>query len=86
VKTSSCRINKESRASFAIEHEEQHIDRLRRFAAGMEQRCAQDNDPLSDDALGELQSQIPGLRAMRYGERRSPVFVGEMDGFTEVVH
>ena len=30
---------KESRASFAIEHEEQHVDRVRRFAAAMERWC-----------------------------------------------
>lgn len=77
---------KESRASFAIEHEEQHVDRVRRFASVMEQRCGQLDEPLSDAALGELQLQILGPRATRYGVRRSPVFVGEVDGFTEVVH
>ena len=85
---------KESRASFAIEHEEQHVDRVRRFAAVMEQRCGQLDgpngdpfgDPLSEVALGQLQAQILGARATRYGVRRSPVFVGEVDGFTEVVH
>ncbi len=77
---------KESRASFAIEHEEQHIDRVRRFAAVMEQRCGHYDEPLSEAALGELQSQILGPRATIYGVRRSPVFVGEVDGFTEVVH
>ena len=77
---------KESRASFAIEHEEQHVDRVRRFASVMEQRCGQYDEPLSDAALVELQSLILGPRATRYGVRRSPVFVGEIDGFTEVVH
>jgi hypothetical protein len=77
---------KESRASFAIEHEEQHVDRVRRFAAAMERWCGRHDDPLSEAALGELQAQILGPRATRYGVRRSPVFVGEMDGFTEVVH
>ena len=77
---------KESRASFAIEHEEQHVDRVRRFASAMEQRCGQGEDPLSEEALVALQSQILGPRATRYGLRRSPLFVGEMDGFTEVVH
>lgn len=77
---------KESRASFAIEHEEQHVDRVRRFAAVMEQRCGQFDEPLSEHALGELQAQILGPRATRYGIRRSPVFVGEIDGFAEVVH
>ena len=47
---------KESRASFAIEHEERHVDRVRRFASAMEQRCGQGDDPLSVVALGELQS------------------------------
>lgn len=39
---------KKSRASFAIEHEEQHVDRVRRFAALMECCCAQLDDPLSE--------------------------------------
>ncbi|WP_196762985.1 hypothetical protein, partial [Acidithiobacillus ferrooxidans] len=67
---------KESRANFAIEHEEQHVDRVRRFAAVMEQRCGQYEEPLSEGALGALQAQILGPRATRYGVRRSPVFVG----------
>jgi hypothetical protein len=77
---------KESRASFAIEHEEQHVDRVRRFASVMEQRCGQYTEPLSELTLTELQSQILGPRATRYGVRRSPVFVGESDGFAELVH
>jgi hypothetical protein len=77
---------KESRASFAIEHEEHHADRVRRFAAAMERWCGRHDDPLSEAALVELQAQILGPRATRYGVRRSPVFVGEVDGFTEVVH
>lgn len=77
---------KESRASFAIEHEQQHADRVRRFASVMEQRCGHYDDPLTEGALAELQSQILGPRTMRHGVRRSPVFIGEVDGFTEVVH
>ena len=77
---------KESRASFAIEHEEQHLDRVRRFASVMEQRCGQYDEPLLEGALAELQAQILGPRATRYGIRRSPVFVGEVNGFTELVH
>lgn len=77
---------KESRASFAIEHEEQHVDRVQRFASVMEQRCGHYDEPLSEETLGEVQSQILGPRATRYGVRRSPVFIGETDGFTEVVH
>ena len=77
---------KESRASFAIEREQQHADRVRRFAAAMERWCGRHEDPLSEPSLGELQAEILGPRATRYGVRRSPVFVGEVDGFHEVVH
>ena len=65
--------------------EEQHTDRIRRFAAVMERCCGQYDAPLSPDTLADLQQQILGPRATRYGLRRSPVFVGEFDGFTEVV-
>lgn len=54
---------KESRASFAIEHEEQQVDRVRRFAAAMEQRCGRHDDPLSQSALQALQLHILGPRA-----------------------
>lgn len=77
---------KESRASFAIEREEQHVDRVRRFAAVMERWCGRHENPLSEASLGDLQAEILGPRATRYGVRRSPVFVGEVDGFHEVVH
>ena len=77
---------KESRASFAIEREERQDDRVRRFAAVMERWCGRHDDPLAEAALGELQAHILGPRATRYGLRRSPVFVGEAAGFTEVVH
>ncbi len=77
---------KESRASFAIEHETQQVDRMRRFASVMEQHCGQYDEPLSESTLGELQLQILGPRATRYGLRQSPVFVGAVDGYTEAVH
>jgi hypothetical protein len=77
---------KESRASFAIEHEEQHVDRVRRFAAVLESRCGRGDDPLSIETLTELQSEILGSRSTRYGIRRSAIFVGEVDRYTEVVH
>lgn len=77
---------KESRASFAIEHEEQHVDRVRRFAAVMEQRCGHYQSPLDEASITELQREILGPRATRYGIRQSPVFVGEVDGFMQVVH
>jgi hypothetical protein len=75
---------KESRASFKIEKEEGKVERVRRFAAAMEQRCGQDGDPLSVHALNELQRDILGP-ATRYGMRKSPVFVGHTTGYTDVV-
>lgn len=51
---------KESRASFAIEHEEQHVDRVRRFASVLESRCGRYENPLSVETLTELQSEILG--------------------------
>ena len=77
---------KESRASFAIEHEEQQADRIQRFASVMEQRCGHYGNPLDPTAIIELQQEILGPRATRYGIRQSPVFVGEVDHFVQVVH
>ena len=67
---------KESRASFAIEHEEREVNRVQRFAAAIERLTGVFEDPLAASALSELQRQILGERATRYGVRRSPVFVG----------
>jgi hypothetical protein len=75
---------KESRASFAIEHEEKQVDRIRRFAAAMEERCGHGNDPLDVEELTELQTAILG-RATRYGLRQSPVFVGHVSDYAEIV-
>jgi len=75
---------KESRASFAIEHEEKQVDRVKRFAAVMESRCGQSADPLALAALNELQAEILGA-ATRYGVRKSPVIVGHTQGFDNVV-
>jgi Fic/DOC family len=77
---------KESRASFAIEHEESNVDRVRRFAAVMERRCGQYENTLEDKILAQLQSEILGDRATRYGLRKSPVFVGEMSHWSHIVH
>lgn len=76
--------HKESRASFLIEHEEQHVDRIRRFAAVMGHRCGEDGDPLQEQALTQLQGEILG-KATRYGLRKSPVFVGHNDAFISVI-
>jgi hypothetical protein len=75
---------KESRASFAIEHEEKQVDRVKRFAAVMERRCGQTDDPLLLETLTELQTEILGV-ATRYGVRQSPVIVGHTHGFDNIV-
>ena len=75
--------HKESRASFLIEHEEQHVDRVRRFAAVMGRRCGGEGDPLQEAVLTQLQEEILG-KATRYGLRKSPVFVGHNDAFVPV--
>ena len=75
---------KESRASFAIEREEKQLDRVKRFAAAMDRRCGQSDDPLSLDTLTELQKEILGT-ATRYGIRQSPVIVGHTHGFDNIV-
>jgi hypothetical protein len=78
---------KESRSSFAIEHEEDKKDRVQRFAAAIEQRTGQSPEPLSVAELESLQREILGPNALYYGLRRSPVFVGETDRFgQERVH
>ena len=77
---------KESRASFAIEHEEREVNRVQRFAAAIETLTGVFENPLATSALSELQRQILGERATRYGVRRSPVFVGERVGVGQVVH
>lgn len=78
--------NKESRASFAIERETKWVDRIKRFAAVMASRCGHYSSPLDDAATVDLQKEILGPRATRYGMRQSPVFVGESDRYTQVVH
>jgi hypothetical protein len=76
---------KESRASFAIEHEEKQLDRIKRFAAVMENRCGQAADPFAQENVIALQSDILGQVATRYGLRQSPVFVGHTSGYNDVV-
>jgi len=74
---------KESRASFAIEHEENKRDRIQRFAAVIEQRTGGSPDPLSVIELQSLQREILGPDTLHFGLRRSPVFVGESARFGE---
>jgi hypothetical protein len=75
---------KESRASFAIEHEEKKVDRVRRFATVMETRCGIGGDPLQQSTLEVLQKEILGA-ATRYGVRASPVFVGHTTDYENIV-
>lgn len=76
---------KESRASFLIEHEQKQEDRIRRFAAVMEQECGREPDPLAFEYLQKLQADILGPNALVYGIRRSPVYVGHTAGYEPVV-
>ncbi len=77
---------KESRASFEIEREEKQVDRIRRFASVMAKKCGSLEDPLDPETLASLQQEILGPSATRYGIRRSPVFIGEIDNCIEIVH
>jgi hypothetical protein len=79
---------KESKSSFAIEHEQDQLDRIRRFAAVMERRIGEYPALLSPDTLAELQREIVSERSTisRFGLRASPVFVGETHRFEHIVH
>ena len=76
---------KESRASFLIEHEQDQDDRIRRFAAVMEAECGHHADPFALETLSTLQRDILGEAALRYGLRKSPVFVGHTARYQQVV-
>ncbi|ODV43794.1 hypothetical protein AWV79_14225 [Cupriavidus sp. UYMMa02A] len=79
---------KESKSSFAIEHEQDQLDRIRRFAAVMERRIGEYPALLSPDTLAELQREIVSERSTisRFGLRASPVFVDETHRFEHIVH
>ncbi len=80
---------RESRASFEIEGEADKTDRIQRFADVLARRTGQgDSAPLDDSALAELQREILGQRTtvQRFGLRQSPVFVGEVVRYQEIVH
>jgi hypothetical protein len=76
---------KESRASFLIEREQDKEDRIRRFAAVMENECGQHDNPFTPETLSLLQRGILGDMALRYGLRRSPVYVGHSTHYQAVV-
>lgn len=79
---------RESKASFAIEGEADQKNRIQRFADVMARRTGQGELPLSDLMLAELQRDILGERTTmtHFGVRQSPVFVGELIRYQEVVH
>ncbi|MCP1117420.1 Fic family protein [Robbsia andropogonis] len=79
---------KESRASFQIEHEQDRKDRIKRFAEVMESRIGVYDRPLARETLADLQREIIGERTTitRFGLRESPVFVGAIEHFRDVIH
>jgi hypothetical protein len=79
---------RESKSSFAIEGEADQLDRIHRFANVLARRTGQGALPLNDSALSQLQSEILGPRVtlQQFGLRQSPVFVGEVARYQEVVH
>jgi len=77
---------KESRASFAIEHEADQDDRVRRFAAAIARFSGHMTDVLIDDNLLTLQKSVLGESALRLGSRQSPVFVGQSTFRQQIVH
>lgn len=79
---------RESKSSFAIEGEADQLDRIQRFADVLARRTGQGACPLDGAALAQLQSEILGTRVtlQQFGLRQSPVFVGEVVRYQEVVH
>lgn len=77
---------KESRASFAIEHEADQDDKVRRFAAAISAFSGRLDDPMSPEHLLDLQRAMLGQNALRLGIRRSPVFIGQSSFRAQIVH
>lgn len=79
---------RESKSSFAIEGAADQSDRIQRFADVLARRTGEGALPLGDATLAQLQSEILGKRTtlQQFGIRQSPVFVGEVVGYQEVVH
>ncbi|AVR89472.1 Fic family protein [Thauera aromatica] len=79
---------RESKSSFAIEGEADQSDRIQRFADVLARRTGEGALPLDDASLAQLQSEILGRRTtlQQFGIRQSPVFVGEVVRYQEVVH
>ena len=79
---------RESKSSFAIEGEADQSDRIQRFADVLARRTGQGSWPLDNNTLAELQNEILGQRTtlQQLGLRQSPVFVGEVVRYQEIVH
>lgn len=79
---------RESKSSFAIEGEADQSDRIQRFADVLARHTGQGSWPLDQSTLAQLQSEILGRRTtlQQFGVRHSPVFVGEVVRYQEVVH
>ena len=77
---------KESRASFAIEREQDQKDRVKRFAAAIGELSGQMEAPLGEKGLERLQNAILGGSVLRLGIRQSPIFVGQSSVHGQVVH
>ena len=79
---------RESKSSFAIEGEADQSDRSQRFADVLARRTGQGSWPLDNNTLAELQNEILGKRTTlrQLGLRQSPVFVGEVVRYQEIVH
>lgn len=79
---------RESKSSFAIEGEADQADRIQRFADVLARRTGRGRWPLDQASLAELQSEILGRRTTlrQFGIRQSPVFVGEVARYQEIVH
>lgn len=77
---------KESRASFAVEHEADQDDKVRRFAAAIGEFSGRLDDPMSPEHLQALQKAVLGPHALRLGIRQSPVFVGQSSFRAQIVH
>jgi Fic/DOC family len=77
---------KESRASFAIEHEADQDDKVRRFAAAIGAFSGRLEDPMDPENLLHLQRAVLGQNALRVGIRHSPVFVGQSTFRAQIVH
>lgn len=88
IRTAVWMTLRESKASFTIEGEADQTSRIQRFADVMARRAGQGMVPLTNALLASLQKEILGTRSTvtHFGVRQSPVFVGEVLRFQEIVH